>query len=71
MTEGQIKQVAYEEARLRHRLLHPIIENQGEFVITPELEAERARRINKHEWRDPQPALSAADIEILQLKGVI
>lgn len=41
---------AYEESRRRHRILHPIIEHTGDFVITPELEQERADRID-NQWK--------------------
>ena len=65
------KQEAYEAQRREWREVHPIIDKPGQFVITPDLEKERADRIDKRQWRDPAPALTSLDIEILQLKGAI
>lgn len=71
MTEGERKQALYEESRRQHRLTHPIVESSAPFVITPELERERASRLANQRWREPAAVLTEADVEILHLKGII
>lgn len=61
----------YEASRHQHRVVYPIIESTGPFVITPELEQERADRIRDQHWKEPTPAMTADDFEILRLKGAI
>ena len=68
---GEQKRLAYEESRRQWREEHPTIESSAPFIITPELEKERADRIDKRQWKEPAHTLTAADIEILQLKGAI
>lgn len=70
-TPGSTRRKRYEDDRRAWRMAHPIVESSAPFVITPELELERAARLANQQWREPTPTLSMADIEILQLKGVI
>jgi hypothetical protein len=53
--ESQQRCEIYERSRMEHALAHPIIESASSFVITPALEAERARRIAGRQWVDPEP----------------
>lgn len=68
MTEGERKRAAYEESRRQHRVVYPIIESTGPFVITPDLERERAERIARQQWREPESkedfAVSVTDIPL-------
>lgn len=61
---GEEKREAYEAQRRQHRADHPIIESAGPFVITPELERQRAERIARQQWREPEAELTVTDIPL-------
>lgn len=64
--ESQRRQAAYVAQRCQHQVIYPILESSGPFVITPELEQERARRIAGQQWREPETkdefAVSVTDV---------